>query len=81
MKRRVVLHVGPTNSGKTFTAIQRLVTAPSAVYCGPLRLLAAEIYDRLNNEYKVPCSLVTGQQIIDEPNAKHIACTVGMLVN
>eukprot|EP01127_Copromyxa_protea_P018958 TRINITY_DN6062_c0_g1_i1.p1 TRINITY_DN6062_c0_g1~~TRINITY_DN6062_c0_g1_i1.p1 ORF type:complete len:551 (-),score=61.98 TRINITY_DN6062_c0_g1_i1:24-1676(-) len=78
MKRKIILHVGPTNSGKTYNAIQALASARTAVYCGPLRLLAAEIYDKLNSEYKVPCSLVTGQQVIEEPNAKHVACTVEM---
>lgn len=33
---------GPTNSGKTHNALQRLQTAESGVYCGPLRLLAME---------------------------------------
>jgi len=79
MKRKFFLHVGPTNSGKTHSAIKRLSEAERGVYCAPLRLLAAEIYDKLNNHYHVPCDLVTGQQVIETPDAKHVACTIEML--
>ena len=40
MKRKFILHIGPTNSGKTYNALERLKTAESGVYLGPLRLLA-----------------------------------------
>jgi len=39
---------GPTNSGKTYTAMQALCAARSGVYCGPLRLLAVEVHEKLN---------------------------------
>ena len=42
LRRTVVAHLGPTNSGKTHAALQQLRAAPSGVYCGPLRLLAWE---------------------------------------
>jgi len=79
MRRKFFLHVGPTNSGKTHTAIKRLSEAERGVYCAPLRLLAAEIYDKLNNHYNVPCDLVTGQQVIVTPDSNHVACTIEML--
>ncbi len=41
---------GPTNSGKTYTALQALRAAKRGVYCGPLRLLAMEVYETLNTE-------------------------------
>lgn len=63
MKRKFILHVGPTNSGKTHSALERLKKAKSGVYCGPLRLLAEEIFERLNNN-NVRCNLVTGQKIV-----------------
>lgn len=63
MKRKFILHVGPTNSGKTHSALERLKQAKSGVYCGPLRLLAEEIFEKLNNE-NVKCNLVTGQKIV-----------------
>ncbi len=54
MKRKIVYHGGPTNSGKTYHALQRLKAADplhgGGVYLGPLRLLALEVYDRLNEE-------------------------------
>jgi ATP-dependent RNA helicase SUPV3L1/SUV3 len=78
MKRKFFLHVGPTNSGKTFNAIQRLAKGESAIYCAPLRLLASEIYDKLNTEYNIPCNLLTGQQNIVTPEARHVACTIEM---
>ena len=42
-ERRFILHIGGTNSGKTYTAIERLKSAAKGVYAGPLRLLALEI--------------------------------------
>lgn len=40
---------GPTNSGKTYTALQALRAAGSGMYCGPLRLLALEVADTMND--------------------------------
>ncbi|CAJ0746538.1 12596_t:CDS:2, partial [Entrophospora sp. SA101] len=61
MQRKIILHVGPTNSGKTYNALKCLETAKSGIYCGPLRLLANEIFDRMNNN-GIPCNLVTGEE-------------------
>ncbi|OMJ17980.1 ATP-dependent RNA helicase SUV3L, mitochondrial [Smittium culicis] len=54
------MHVGPTNSGKTYHAINRLKEAKTGIYCSPLRLLAHEIYTLMNNLGK-PCELITGE--------------------
>ncbi|KAG9124396.1 RNA helicase [Ceratobasidium sp. 392] len=48
MRRKIIMHVGPTNSGKTYNALQALAGAPSGVYAGPLRLLAHEVWQRIN---------------------------------
>jgi ATP-dependent RNA helicase SUPV3L1/SUV3 len=40
-------------------------------------MLAIEVYEKLN-ESGVPCNLVTGQECIEVPGAKHVACTVEM---
>ncbi|TFK65339.1 hypothetical protein BDN72DRAFT_773495 [Pluteus cervinus] len=48
MHRKVIMHVGPTNSGKTHHALRALAASKSGVYAGPLRLLAHEIWERLN---------------------------------
>ncbi|GLT78522.1 hypothetical protein SLA2020_500540 [Shorea laevis] len=47
-KRKVFLHVGPTNGGKTCHALKRLESSASGIYCGPLRLLAWEVAKRMN---------------------------------
>lgn len=49
LRRKIYLHVGPTNSGKTYSALRALAAAKTGVYCGPLRLLAHEVWERLNN--------------------------------
>lgn len=74
-KRKVFLHVGPTNSGKTHNALKRLEASSSGVYCGPLRLLAREVAKRLNNA-DVPCNLITGQEREEIEGAKHSSVTV-----
>ncbi|KAG9252644.1 P-loop containing nucleoside triphosphate hydrolase protein [Emericellopsis atlantica] len=62
LQRTVHVHVGPTNSGKTYNAIQALKKAKSGVYAGPLRLLAAEVYTRFTAE-GIPCALITGEEL------------------
>lgn len=54
MRRKLILHVGPTNSGKTHTALRTLAASRIGAYGGPLRLLAHEIYERLNTGQIVP---------------------------
>ena len=78
MKRRFILHIGPTNSGKTHDALERLKTASHGAYFGPLRLLALEVYDRLNGE-NIPCSMITGEETLEVAGACCQACTVEML--
>ncbi|KAJ7145009.1 P-loop containing nucleoside triphosphate hydrolase protein [Mycena crocata] len=56
MKRKVIMHVGPTNSGKTHHALRALASAKRGVYAGPLRLLAYEIWERLNMGQIVPAT-------------------------
>ncbi|GBE82827.1 ATP-dependent RNA helicase suv3, mitochondrial [Sparassis crispa] len=53
-RRKVIMHVGPTNSGKTHNALRALAAARTGLYAGPLRLLAHEIWERLNNGQIVP---------------------------
>ena len=49
-KRKIIFHAGPTNSGKTYSALQRLKHASKGMYLAPLRLLAAECYENLTSE-------------------------------
>lgn len=78
MERRFVLHVGPTNSGKTYQSLLRLEQAQHGVYLGPLRLLALEVYEKMM-ERKVPCTMLTGQECIEEENSRVTASTIEML--
>lgn len=78
MKRKVIYHCGPTNSGKTYNALQRYMEAKKGVYCSPLRLLAMEVFDKVN-ALGVYCSLVTGQERKVFPFSNHTACTVEMV--
>jgi ATP-dependent RNA helicase SUPV3L1/SUV3 len=52
--RKIIMHVGPTNSGKTHHALRALAAAKSGVYAGPLRLLAHEVWERLNTGQIAP---------------------------
>ena len=61
MHRTIHAHIGPTNSGKTYHALRRLESAKAGLYAGPLRLLAHEVYTRLNAKGKL-CALVTGEE-------------------
>ena len=78
MKRHFILHVGPTNCGKTYQALERLKTAENGTYLGPLRLLALEVYERMM-EAGVPCSMLTGEEYIFEENSRVISSTIEML--
>ncbi len=46
---QIIFHAGPTNSGKTYHALKRLREAESGVYCGPLRMLANEVFHKMND--------------------------------
>ncbi|KAL8500941.1 hypothetical protein ACS0TY_020508 [Phlomoides rotata] len=78
MKRKIIYHCGPTNSGKTYNALQRFMEAEKGVYCSPLRLLAMEVFDKVNAS-GVYCSLITGQEKKEFPFSNHVACTVEMV--
>mmetsp|Transcript_3011 Transcript_3011/g.4587 ORF Transcript_3011/g.4587 Transcript_3011/m.4587 type:complete len:823 (+) Transcript_3011:129-2597(+) len=79
MRRKIIYHGGPTNSGKTYHALKRLRDADpekgGGVYCGPLRLLALEVYEQLNRQ-GVHCNLITGQEQRILPFKTHTSCTV-----
>ncbi|KAL2623078.1 hypothetical protein R1flu_003283 [Riccia fluitans] len=77
MKRKVIYHKGPTNSGKTYRALKRLMESQSGIYCSPLRLLAMEVFDTVNMQ-GVYCNLHTGQEKKDVPFANHLSCTIEM---
>ncbi|MDQ0216006.1 ATP-dependent RNA helicase SUPV3L1/SUV3 [Oikeobacillus pervagus] len=72
-----VLHIGETNTGKTYHALEKMKEAKSGLYLAPLRLLALEVYDKLNED-GIACSLKTGEEEKVVQGAHHISCTVEM---
>jgi len=78
MKRKLTLHIGPTNSGKTYTAMQHLQTADTGYYLAPLRLLALEGYETLKSQ-GIDASLITGEEQILDEEATHISSTIEMM--
>jgi ATP-dependent RNA helicase SUPV3L1/SUV3 len=74
---RYVLHIGETNTGKTHHALERMKDAYSGLYLAPLRLLALEVFDKLNAEGTL-CSLKTGEEEKITSGANHTSCTVEM---
>jgi ATP-dependent RNA helicase SUPV3L1/SUV3 len=68
--------LGPTNTGKTYLAIERMCAHSSGVIGFPLRLLAREVYDRvvaMKGEKQV--ALLTGEERIVPPHARYVLCT------
>src|SRR5687768_16031100 len=73
---RVKAVLGPTNTGKTHLAIERLCAHSSGAIGFPLRLLAREVYDRvcaIKGEKNV--ALITGEERIEPEHARYLLCT------
>jgi ATP-dependent RNA helicase SUPV3L1/SUV3 len=69
--------LGPTNTGKTFFAIERMLAHRSGMIGLPLRLLAREVYGRVADRVgKDAVALVTGEERIVPPKARYWVCTV-----
>jgi ATP-dependent RNA helicase SUPV3L1/SUV3 len=74
---KLVAVLGPTNTGKTHLAVERMLGHASGMIGLPLRLLAREIYDRivkLRGARSV--ALITGEEKIVPPRAQYFVCTV-----
>ena len=78
LKREIIFHVGPTNSGKTYEALEHLQKADTGYYLAPLRLLALEGYENLKAK-GVPVSLITGEEEIIDEESTHISSTIEMM--
>ena len=76
-KNKITAVLGPTNTGKTFLAIETLLSFESGMIGFPLRLLAREVYDKVINKVdKNKVALITGEEKIIPSNAKYFLCTV-----
>ena len=76
-KNKITAVLGPTNTGKTFLAIETMLSFDSGMIGFPLRLLAREVYDKIIakvNPNKV--ALITGEEKIIPSGAKYYLCTV-----
>ena len=74
---KIIAVLGPTNTGKTFMAIEKMLEFNSGIFGFPLRLLAREVYDKCVNkvgENKV--ALITGEEKIVPNSAQYFICTV-----
>ena len=68
--------LGPTNTGKTYLAIERMCAHSSGVIGFPLRLLAREVYDRVVAiKGAAQVALLTGEERIVPPTARYVLCT------
>ncbi|WP_375460397.1 helicase-related protein [uncultured Enterovirga sp.] len=75
LQRRIVFHMGPTNSGKTYRALEALTRAANGVYLAPLRLLALENYEALL-ERGLRAGMVTGEEVLGELDPSHTSRTI-----
>lgn len=76
-ERRVTAVLGPTNTGKTYLAIERMLGHSSGIIGLPLRLLAREVYNRVVEKAGADkVALITGEEKIKPPNPSYWIATV-----
>ena len=76
-KYKITAVLGPTNTGKTFLAIETMLSFDSGMIGFPLRLLAREVYDKIIKKISSDkVALITGEEKIIPSNAKYFLCTV-----
>ena len=73
----IIALLGPTNTGKTHVAIERMLEHDTGIFGLPLRLLAREVYDKCANKVGVEkVALITGEEKIIPNTAQYFICTV-----
>jgi len=76
-KNKITAVLGPTNTGKTYLAIETMLSFDSGMIGFPLRLLAREVYDKIIKKISIDkVALITGEEKIIPTNAKYFLCTV-----
>jgi ATP-dependent RNA helicase SUPV3L1/SUV3 len=76
-RSRLIAVLGPTNTGKTHLAMERMLAHTSGIIGFPLRLLARENYDRaVDVKGNGRVALITGEEKIVPPGAKYFLCTI-----
>ncbi len=75
--KRIVALLGPTNTGKTHVAIEKMLEYETGIFGLPLRLLAREVYDKCINKVGIEkVALITGEEKIIPSTANYFICTV-----
>ena len=76
-KNKIVALLGPTNTGKTFVAIEEMLKFKTGIFGFPLRLLAREVYDKCIKQVgQEKVALITGEEKIIPGGAHYFICTV-----
>ena len=74
---RIIAILGPTNTGKTYVAIEKMLEYKTGIFGLPLRLLAREVYDKCVNQVGIDkVALITGEEKIIPSTALYFICTV-----
>ena len=75
--KRIIALLGPTNTGKTHVAIEKMLEYETGIFGLPLRLLAREVYDKCVQKIGVEkVALITGEEKIIPSTTKYFICTV-----
>ena len=75
--KKIVALLGPTNTGKTFVAIEKMLEYNSGIFGLPLRLLAREVYDKCIKKVGVEkVALITGEEKIIPSSAEYFICNI-----
>ena len=75
--KKIIALLGPTNTGKTYLAINKMLEYDSGIFGLPLRLLAREVYDKCVNKVGLErVALITGEEKIIPSSADYFICTV-----
>ncbi len=74
---KIIALLGPTNTGKTYVAIEKMLEFETGIFGLPLRLLAREVYDKCVNKVgSEKVALITGEEKIIPSTACYFICTV-----
>ena len=76
-QNKIIAVLGPTNTGKTFTAIEKMLEFNSGIFGFPLRLLAREVYEKCVDKVgREKVALITGEEKVIPNSAQYFICTV-----
>ena len=75
--QKIIALLGPTNTGKTYVAIEKMLEYENGIFGLPLRLLAREVYDKCVEKVGIQrVALITGEEKIIPSTADYFICTV-----